>query len=203
LDIDPNTGAITVSLKDTRGESQTGLRYRINYQAQSGETDSAFIVISGVSYLDRFYYLSQNDSIIYPVYNGDPSKELPAGSYDASGNNNFALNPANGQIDIRECVRRGFFDNQANAHWKQQTIKYRLNDGSNSITNNIDVIIYYYNTLNDVPGNVSALMIAHQKMSVGVNTAPLPSTTGETDNNLSSDLSLSKPRPPCIIIVGH
>lgn len=204
LKIDKTTGVVTVSLKGTDGENQAGLRYKITYKSNSsGEVDSAFINLSGITYVDRFYNLAQNDSIIYPIYNCDPSRTLPPGNYDLSGDNKFAINPNNGQIDIKACIRRGFFDNQLNASWKEQKIKYRINDGSNNVINSIDVIIYYYNTMNDVPKNVSALMQAHQTLSVGVNKAAIPSTPGTIDNNLSSDLSLSKPRPPCIIIVGH
>lgn len=201
LNINSTTGAITVSLKGNDGQSQTGLRYKIKFVSASNETDSLYITISGITYIDRFYDLSKNDSIIYPIYNADISKELPAGSF--SGDNKLALNSTNGQINIKETIRRGFFDNQLNSSWKQVTIKYNTNDNSNNTGNNIDVILYYYNTANDVPSNVSALMQAHQRMALGINVASVPSTTAPIDNNLSSDLSLSRPRPPCIVIVGH
>lgn len=203
LKIDASTGAIDISLKGNDGNSQTGLRYKIKYVGASNETDSTYIVIAGINYLDRFYKLSQNDSIIYPVYNADLSRSIPSGNYDIAHDNKFAINPANGQININECIRRGFFnDTQLNASWKQTTIRYTTGDNS-GVTNSMDVILYYYNTLNDVPGNVSQLMQAHQRMALGVNGAFIPTTPGAIDNNLSSDLSLFKPRPPCVVIIGH
>lgn len=203
LNINNATGAITVSLKGKDGQSQTGLRYKIKFTSTNNEVDSTYITISGITYIDRFYDLSKNDSIISPIYNADLAKELPAGNYNLGTDNKLAINPANGQINIKETIRRGFFDNQINASWKQITVKYNTNDNSNSASNNLDIILYYYNTANEVPSNVSALMQAHQRMAVGINVQAIPNTFGTIDNNLSSDLSLSKPRPPCIVIVGH
>jgi len=203
LNINPSTGAIAVTLKGNDGQSQTGLRYKIKFTSTFNEVDSTYITISGITYVDRFYDLSKNDSIIYPVYNADISKELPPGNYNIASDNKLALNATNGQINIKETIRRGFFDNQLNASWKQTTIKYSANDNSNNVSNDIDVILYYYNSANDVPSNVSALMQAHQRMAVGINIQSVPNTFAPVDNNLSSDLSLSKPRPPCIVIVGH
>lgn len=201
LNINNATGAITVSLKGNDGQSQTGLRYKIKFASTNNEEDSTYIIISGVSYIDRFYNLSKNDSIISPIYNADISKEIPLGNF--TGDNKLAINNTNGQINIKETIRRGFFDNQINSSWKQSTITYNTNDNSNNASNSLDVILYYYNTTNDVPSNVSALMQAHQRMAVGINGPSIPSTFGAIDNNLSSDLSLSRPRPPCIVIVGQ
>lgn len=203
LQIDKSTGAITIGVKGSDGQSQTGLRYKIKFTSANNEVDSTYIVISGITYVDRFYDLSKNDSIIYPVYNANISKELPPGNYNLSSDNKLALNPGNGQINIRETIRRGYFDNQINTSWKQTTIKYNTDDNSNRTNNTIDIILYYYNSVNDVPANVSALMQAHQRMMVGINAPAVPSTSGAVDNNLSSDLSSFKPRPPCLIIIGH
>ncbi|RYF82735.1 MAG: hypothetical protein EON98_11025 [Chitinophagaceae bacterium] len=206
LTIDKNTGVITVTQKGTDGESQTGMWYKVYYHSISGdESDSTMVLLSGITYIDKFYNLSQGDSIIYPIYNGDPSRPLPAGNYDLTSDNKFAINAVNGQINVKECMRRGFFnDNQLNTSWKVATIKYAINDKSSSVTNKIDIVIYYYHTMNDVPANVSALMQAHQQMTVGLRSLPqIPSTPGAIDNNLPSNLSLSKPRPPCVIIVGN
>jgi hypothetical protein len=203
LNIDNTTGTITVTLKGTDGQSQTGLRYKIKFTSAANEVDSTYLTISGINYIDRFYDLSKNDSIIYPIYNADVSKELPSGNYSIGSDNKLAINPANGQIDIKETIRRGFFDNQLNASWKQTTIKYSSNDNSSGAGNTMDLILYYYNSINDVPSNVSALMQAHQRMMVGMNGPAIPSTIGPADHNLSSDLSLSKPRPPCLIIIAH
>lgn len=207
LQIDPKTGVINVTQKGTDGESQTGLWYKIKFQSDaSNDTDSTFLLLSGISYVDKFYNLAQNDSIIFPIYNGDPATPLPAGNYDLTSDNKFAINANNGQINIKECMRRGFFNSsgQMGTTWKVATIKYAINDRSQQVTNKIDVVIYYYPTLAEVPANVSALMQAHQQMTVGMRSLPaIPSTSGPIDNNLPSELSLSKPRPPCLVIIGH
>ena len=206
LTIDQSTGRVTICLKGKDGESQTGSWYKIIHWSKKGvATDSTYLLISGLTYLDQFYRLNQNDSIIYPVYNGDPDNALPAGDYDLAGYQKFAIDPANGQINIRECLRRGFFNvNGTNTNWRIATVKYALHDKSNLATNKIDIILYYYQQLADVPSNVSALMQAHQQMTVGFRTLPIiPSTFGAFDNHLPKILSLTKPRPPCVIIVGN
>lgn len=206
LKIDRSTGAITVTLKGEDGESQTGMWYRITFKSTlTNVVDTTYILISGITYLDKFYYLSQNDSILYPIYNGDPSKAIPAGNYSIDQDYKFAINPANGQINLKECMRRGFFGGgQQNSSWKIAKIKYAANDNSKSVVNGIDVVIYYYHSLSDVPANVSAIMQSHQQMTVGLRALPfIPTTSGPFDNNLPSNLSYGKPRPPCVIIVGN
>ena len=130
---------------------------------------------------------------------------LPSGNYDIAHDDKFAMNAVNGKINLRECMRRGFFGSgSSNTKWKIATVKYALDDNSNRTINKIDIVIYYYHTMNDVPSNVSALMQAHQQMTLGLRTLPfIPSTIGAIDNNLPGNLSLSKPRPPCVIIVGN
>jgi len=206
LVINPNTGAITITQKGTDGESQTGMWYKVYYRSDSGnEVDSTTILLSGLTYVDQFYNLSQNDSIIRPIYNGNPANAIPSGNYNLTGDNKFAINAKNGEINIRECLRRGFFGNgNLNEAWKIATVKYSINDNSNAVENRIDLVLYYYHTMNDVPSNVSQLMQAHQSMTIGIpNLRAIPTTTGAPDNNLPSSLSLSKPRPPCVIIVAN
>lgn len=206
LTINPNTGAITITQKGTDGESQTGMWYKVYYRSNSGnEVDSTTILLSGLTYVDQFYNLSKNDSVIRPIYNGDPANAIPAGNYNLTGDNKFAINAKNGEINIRECMRRGFFGNgNLNEAWKIATVKYAINDKSGGVENRIDIVLYYYHTMNDVPVNVSQLMQAHQSMTIGVpNLRAIPTTTAAPDNNLPSSLSLSKPRPPCVIIVAN
>jgi len=204
LQFDKTTGAITVTQKGTDGESQTGMWYKIKFKSSDGtQADSTLVLISGLTYVDKFYSLSQNDSIIYPIYNGDPSKVVPQGNYDLTADAKFAINAVNGQINIKECLRRGFFNSGVmGTGWKVATVKYTINDNSQQAANKIDIVLYYYRTISEVPSNVSALMQAHQQMTLGLRSLPtIPSTNGAIETNLPSDLSLSKPRPPCVIIV--
>jgi hypothetical protein len=204
LQFDKTTGAITVTQKGTDGESQTGMWYKIKFKSTDGsQTDSTLVLISGLTYVDKFYSLSQNDSIIYPIYNGDPLKGVPQGNYDLTADAKFAINAVNGQINIKECLRRGFFSSGVmGTGWKVATVKYAIKDNSEQAPNKIDLVLYYYRSINEVPSNVSALMQAHQQMTLGLRSLPgIPSTNGAIENNLPSELSLSKPRPPCVIIV--
>jgi hypothetical protein len=205
LMIDNSTGNITVKMMGKAGESQTGLRYKIMFQETgSTQADSTFIVLAGINYIDRIYSLSQNDTIISPVYNADLSKQLPSGTYGISADNDLAINSTNGQINIKECIRRGLFDTPVeNGEWEELTISYKSNDGSNSVTNRIDVALYYYDNVQSIPSNVSALMRAHQSQVLGVSQPFIPVTTGPVDNDLPDNVSFFKPRPPCVIIVGN
>jgi hypothetical protein len=207
LSIDKKTGKINISLKGIDGESQTGMWYRITFNPTTGnEIDTTYILISGITYLDKFYRLSQNDSILSPIYNGDPANSTPAGNYDIAHDDRFAINAANGEINLKECMRRGYFTmgSAGNGSWKIIPIKYALNDKSNSLTNQIDIVLYYYSNLNAVPKNVSEVMQAHQQLTVGLRSLPaIPSTTGAVDTNIPGNLSFAKPRPPCVIIVGN
>jgi hypothetical protein len=204
LRLDKTTGRITITTKGNDGESQTGLWYKIMYKSPDGqEVDSTLILLSGLTYVDKFYRLSQNDTIIYPVYNGNFTNAIPPGKYNLDQSNELAVNPANGQIDIKECIRRGFFGSQLHKGWEIAKIKYAINDNSRGAANEIDIVVYYYHSMTDVPSNVSAIMQAHQSMTVGLRTPPISSTIGEVDYGIPSNLSLSKPRPPCVIIVGN
>lgn len=203
--IDNATGKITVAIIGHGLESQTGLRYKIKFQATgSNEVDSTYILLAGINYLDRIYNLSQNDTIISPIYNASLSSSLPAGTYGISADNELGINSVNGQININECIRRGLFDRPAeNGEWEEVSITYKSNDNSNGATNRIDIALYYYDRMSDIPSNISSVMRAHQTMVLGVNQTAIPVTTGPIDTDLPDNLAFSKPRPPCIIIVGQ
>ncbi|RYY92417.1 MAG: hypothetical protein EOO11_21300, partial [Chitinophagaceae bacterium] len=78
LEIDDRSGVINVS------RSETGLRYRVDYVSESGATASTYVVLSGVNYVDKYFNLAAGDSVLRPVYNADPARSLPAGSFDES-----------------------------------------------------------------------------------------------------------------------
>jgi hypothetical protein len=203
--IDPATGKITVKIIGQGLESQTGLRYKIKYTSTDGSvSDSTYIILSGINYLDRIYYLSQNDSIISPIYNAKLTNALPGGTYGIQADGDLAIDPVTGKININECIRRGLFNQPAeNGEWEELTVEYKSNDPSNNVTNRIDIALYFYNSLADVPSNVSALMRQHQKMTLGIPQQEIPVTTGPIDLDLPDNISTSRPRPPCIIIVAN
>ena len=203
--IDPNTGKITVKWMGQGLESQTGLRYKINFTSTDGSVkDSTYVVLAGINYLDQIYYLSQNDSIISPVYNAKLGNALPTGTYGITPDSRLAIDPATGKININECIRKGMFDIPVeNGEWEEVSVIYTSNDPSNNVTNRIDIALYYYNTVADIPSNVSALMREHHKMTLGVPQAGIPITSGPVDLDLPDNISLVRPRPPCIIIVAN
>jgi hypothetical protein len=203
--IDKASGKVTVSVMGLGSESQTGLRYKIRLQpAGGGEADSTYVVIAGINYLDRVYRMSQNDTIIYPIYNADISNPIPAGTYGIQADNRLSINPVNGQINLKDCIRKGLFDQPVeDGEWEELTITYKSSDKSNRVSNRIDIALYYYKTMQEIPSNVSQLMRAHQSQVLGVNHQQIPVTSGAIDTDLPANVSVSKPRPPCVIIVGN
>jgi len=199
LSINASTGAINVS------QSETGMRYKITFTATTGEVYTTNLLIAGINYLDKYYFLSQGDSIAFPIYNGDPTRSIPTGNYDVGGDANhrgLAVHSANGQINLMQCIRNGLFGNLPKTdEWEDITIRYTSNDGSNAV-NSIGIIIYYYDRLSDVPENVKDIVQAHQGMVLGTDYKPIVSSPLTQKNGLSPAL-LGKPRPPCVIIVGH
>lgn len=189
IEIDESTGAINVS------KSETGLRYRITHTAPDGTVTETKVVLSGITFKDHFYYLSANDSIAFPIYNADESRALPlTGSIFDEGNlansGGCSVRTDNGKINLKETIRNGVFGfpprNDA-----QQTfeIKYRINDASGKSENKLKVLLYWYNTVNDVPQYVWDIL--NDRTSQGVFLR-------------GSDLGrVAKPRPPCVIIVNQ
>lgn len=189
IEIDDQTGAINI------GESETGLRYRITHTAPNGTVTETKVVLAGITFKDHFYYLSSNDSIAHPVYNADASRILPlSGSTFDEGNvangGGCSVKTDNGKINLKETIRNGVFGfpprNDA-----QQTfeIKYRVNDNSGKSLNKLKVLLYWYNTINDVPQYVWDIL--NDRTSQGV------FLRGSTIERIA------KPRPPCVIIIDH
>lgn len=189
IEIDENTGAIDLS------DSETGLRYKITHTAIDGTITETKVVLSGITFKDHFYYLSAGDSIALPIYNANENRVLPlTGSVFDEGNlanvGGCSVKTDNGKINLKETIRNGVFGfpprNDA-----QQTfeIKYRINDGSGKSLNKLKVLLYWYNTINDVPQYVWDIL--NDRTSQGVFLR-----SGITER-------VAKPRPPCVIIVNQ
>ncbi len=203
LNIDPVTGRITVSVKDIEGKNtQTGLKYRILYTSPQGKQDSTFITLAGINFQDKIYYLSQNDSIARPIYNANPGANFPGGNFTKS-NGKLDIDPATGNINLTSSIRNGLFnDDPQNSNWRVVNIEYTSNDESNSKKNNLDVVVYFYTAIQNIPSNVSAAMRAHQNLLLGISAADIPVTSAPVDNDIKNIVSAAKPRPPCIIIIA-
>lgn len=192
LEIDSATGAINI------GESEAGMRYRVTYKNAAGDSSNAYIVISGINFPDKYYYVDQNDTMAFPVYNADPAKELPKGNFDedrVANNSGCAMRTTNGQINLTESIRNGLFgDTPKNDTRKDFEVRYSLDDKSGKAGNKIKILLYYYDKSSDVPADLTQTVKDHQAMTLLPNNSPI-------SNNLIS--AAAKPRPPCIIVIAH
>ena len=189
IEIDDITGAINVS------KSETGLRYRITHTAPDGTETKTTIVLSGITFPDKFYHLSQDDSTAFPVYNANASGSLPlSGSTFDEGNGansgGCSVQTINGQINLAQSVRNGIFGTTPqNDVRKEFDIAYRLNDQSGKSLNKLRVRLYYYNTMADVAPDL--LQTLQDRTDQGVFL------------RINGTARVAKPRPPCVIIVGQ
>ena len=206
IDLDETTGAIKIKGDDNN--IYTGLKYKIIHTAPDGDTSSTTIMISGIQFLDQFYRLSQNDTIAFPIYNGDPANSLPlsGSSFDDAGTANSggcSVKTTNGQINLAQTVRNGIFGvNPQNDAKREFDIEYKLNDQSGKAKNKIRVKLYYYNTMADVAPDLLQTLSERQQQGVflGMNNTNLGN--GSTFRTASVS-AIAKPRPPCVIIIGQ
>ncbi|NOT52308.1 MAG: hypothetical protein HOP10_13645 [Chitinophagaceae bacterium] len=186
IEIDDITGAINLD------NSETGLRYRISHTAPDGKVTTTMVVLSGITFTDHFFHLSQGDSVANPVYNASLSRVLPlSGSNFDEGNvangGGCAVKTDNGKINLAESIRNGVFGNNPNNDDKKEIeIKYRINDGSGKSLNKLKVLLYWYNTMADVPQYVWDIL--NDRTTQGV---------------FLKNEQAAKPRPPCIIIIAN
>lgn len=192
IEIDDNTGAINLS------KSETGLRYRITHTAPDGTVTTTKVVLSGITFFDRFYRLSQNDTIAFPVYNASLSNPLPlTGSlFDDGGAANSSgcdVKTVNGQINLAQTVRNGLFGSTpVNDDRKDIEIVYRLNDGSGKTVNKLKVRLYYYTSMATVAPDLLETLNGRKNEGVFLRPGEIPQTE-----------AAAKPRPPCVIIIAN
>lgn len=199
IEIDDNTGAINVS------KSETGLRYRITHTSLSGDTTSTLVVLSGITFSDKFYILSNGDSIAPPIYNANPNKSLPVtGSVFDEGNiansGGCIMKTDNGKINLAESIRSGIFGAAPrNDDQKEFEIRYRINDASGKTENKLKVLLYWYNTMADVPDYLWEILNDRQSQGVFLKNG------NQTEQGLitARTSKIAKPRPPCVVIVDH
>lgn len=192
IEIDETTGAINVS------KSETGLRYRITHTAPDGTKTETKVVLSGITFKDYFYFLSTGDSVAIPIYNSDPSRLLPlSGSSFDEGNvcNNAgcAVKTTDGSINLAQTVRNGVFGiTPRNDERKTFEIRYRINDASGKTENRLKVLLYWYNSLADVPADVWETL--NGRIDEGVFLR---------GGSAEAIIGTAKPRPPCVIIIAN
>lgn len=200
IQIDGETGAINVS------DSETGLRYRITHTSPSGVQTTALVVLSGINFTDKFYRLSQNDTIAFPVYNALDTRPLPTGSiFDEGGLANTSgceVTTTNGQINLAQTVRNGIFgSNPANDDRKDIDIVYRLNDGSGKAVNKLRVRLYWYTSMATIAPDLLQTLRDREELGVFLRNSPVAIPPSMNEN--ARTLREARPRPPCVIIVGQ
>ncbi|MEL6561769.1 MAG: hypothetical protein AAFQ94_26505 [Bacteroidota bacterium] len=207
LSIDSLTGAIDVNLSDA------GLKYEVYYVATGGtDTCKTNVIISGIDYLSSINVLSENDTLISPVYNSQVGLGLPGddddddddeddddddeqNEFDLSGSAQLlgvAIDTVTGAINLQQTVDNGTFGVTPVSGTSQSvTIQYKLDDDSDRSLNSINVTVYYYDKLTDVPQSLlDEVTNKNNSLNTSVYTSARVSALAR------------RPRPPAIIIVN-
>lgn len=195
LEINAINGAISI------GESELGLKYRVSFVASgSKDTITNYIVLSGINYLDGFYILSENDSVAKPLYNVDSLKAIPGinhgSGFDLDRKCNKSgcnVSTVTGSINLAQTVRNGVFGKDPKNNDRHEFLmSYKLNDKSGKSINKLNVKLYYYNSMKDVPKEAYDIIKSRRGTILGANNNPIAAHNAKK----------AKPRPPCIFIVG-
>lgn len=205
LKIDERTGAIDVN------SSETGLKFKITFTSADGsKVKSSFVTISGINYKDKIYNLSTGDSIARPIYNANNRNVIPqlnsGSSFDDNGgckNAGIEVNPSDATINLAKSVRDQRIDTGATQEVKLQ---YKINDQSRQALNGLNVKIYFYRTASEIPQYLTDLLKERQTTILSENPSMFPLTRAIIKNYSAINRrtqALSRPRPPCIIVVSR
>jgi hypothetical protein len=234
LTIDANTGEIDML------ESEPGSRYNVGFvNAGTGDTAYQQVIIAGITYPDGIYFVHSADSVLAPYYNASSTGSWLAGgtkqateqhggtinaSFNEEGESNSPLlvDGGNGTLNLRASLDKGLFgSNPQNGDNKEISIYYRLNDKSQMALQKTNVIVYYFNTLADVPQSLVDACVYSQnafrqtrqqtKTTTGESPAPAPvsgtATSGgaKTAAKPATPAPPAPPRPPMVVLVnaGH
>jgi hypothetical protein len=211
IELDAATGAINVD------KSETGLRYRITFVPDDPGQDTlnTIVLLSGISYLDKIYYMDKSQNKAYAVYNGRTENLLPAVDgtvFDEGGGCNgvgVAVNTADGSIDLSKTLQNGVFGNEPkNGAQKEVELNYRISDKSNKALNKLKVKLYYFETADLITPDLVQEMNDRRDMYIGLNPQPpFLAVYNPQQNGLmiasNGTLGTAKPRPPCIFLVGR
>lgn len=206
IELDETTGAINVS------ESETGLRYRIAFTPEGGNRSyTTVVLLAGINYLDKFYFLSKNDTVSRAVYNGDLNKQVPVSAgkteFDVNrgcNNEGIAVNINDGSINLAQTIRNGFFGRHKNDDEEEFELEYKIDDNSKQARQEVKIKLYYYNTLADVPQKYWDLLKEREGTILWANNTHNP--TDEIISQLAGVDGISgnaRPRPPCIFIIAR
>ncbi|AFL85024.1 hypothetical protein Belba_2468 [Belliella baltica DSM 15883] len=211
LALDSLTGEIDINA------SETGLKYRVSFTpANSNQSCQLDIVISGVNYLDKIYILDQQEQIAFPVFNGDSSGTSPCPEDDDDDDDDckfdedgpdgtdlsdigIEVSASTGEIDLEQTVANNAFGiNPANGSTLDVTLYYRLNDNSLRALNSLDLRLFYFETLTEVPQSLIDEVEEKNNQLLG-----LSNSNSYLNTRLAQDNLRVKPRPPYLIIVAR
>lgn len=212
LALDSLTGEININA------SETGLKYRVIFTPRNTSLNCEFeLVISGVNYLDKIYVLDQQELIAFPVFNGDSSGISPCPEDDDDGDDDckfdedgpdgtdlsdigIEVSASTGEIDLEQTISNNAFGiNPANGSTLDVTMYYRLNDSSLRALNSLDLRLFYFETLSEVPQSLIDEIEEKNKQLLGLNKA----NSHYSNARISQDNLRVKPRPPYLIIVAR
>jgi hypothetical protein len=202
IELDSTTGSIDLK------ESEMGLRYKIMFvPAGTRDTIKTKIVLAGINFYDGIYNLSRGDTIAHSIYNAN-SPFIPgqfgtglANIFDEGNGCNSqgcAVSTVNGKINLAKSIRDGAIP-RVNDAQKEFTYFYRIDDRSGKSLNKLKVVLYYYDSVADIPQYLwDIVLIDHAGTIIPPGFAAKFSNTTTVDN-----LGTARPRPPCVIIVGR
>lgn len=218
LELDSITGAIDIN------KSETGLKYRIEFKpSNDAPSCSFFLSIAGINYLDEIFVLDQGERFAKAVYNGNPDGIIPCEDEDdededededddddsckfdidgPDGNKladfGVSVDHDNGEIDMLETLEdETFGENPVNGDARDFTLYYRISDESLSALNKIDVRLFYFETMADVPQELIAEI--QEKRDLILSSGQV----GPNFRTLQDDVIKRKPRPPYLVIVAR
>jgi hypothetical protein len=206
IEVNERTGAINLS------KSETGLRYKISFVPNGSTKEySTTVLLSGINYLDAFYYLSKNDTLALPVYNGNPQTNIPLSNSGTAfdiglgcNNEGIAVNIKDGKINLAQTIRNGFFGRYPdNGTRKEFELKYKIDDKSQQFVNTLKIKLYYFETMNDVTPDLIQLLQDRQGTVFGPNMNAFPTELMSSPAGITGLAKAAKPRPPCIFIIGR
>ncbi|WPU91562.1 hypothetical protein SNE25_19795 [Mucilaginibacter sabulilitoris] len=204
LKLEEATGEIDIN------KSETGLKYKVTFTPSGGgETQTSYVIISGINYQDKIYNLSKGDSVAVPIYNANSKLALPGANkssvFDKDGDCKKAgivVNNNDGRINLAQSVRNQSIDTGATEEVK---LRYSINDNSNKAPNGLNVKIYFYRTAKEIPQYLTDLL-EERKTSI-LTEASAPSAI-QSSSLITASLSTNakkatRARPPCIIVVSR
>ncbi len=192
IELDSLNGNIDIA------DSETGLRYKIMFVPDgTKDTISTKIVLSGINFYDGIYHLSKGDTIAKPIYNANGQPYIP-GLFGTGAANIFddgngcntqgcAVSFANGSINLAQSLRNGAILRK-NDDQKEFTCYYRMDDKSGKALNKLKVLLYYYDSVADIPQYLWDILLIDHAGTI------LRTANGQ---------KIAKPRPPCIVIVDQ